>query len=366
MTEDTGAPVNSSLDIALHLLNMLPTLLVKITFNSPAPILTSFMPEVYASWPWLSLSSLDLMHTLPPQSDQMAMDVLKDEIICHIEATATKAAVQIPTSIPPTLPVHVNLDGQEDELCAGDSSVGKPSWVVSTLSCTDRHSPAQLPSPHCHLHCARTSSSSSSISASRSRSHTESSSSGSSWSSQLGSGSWPSSHVCSDASGPAVSAHSCSTSPEDIQVVKDDCDIIEEEAEDVASEVEGNLLQGALSLPDFLATDNNNTQKAVAHEVTWKSYTQYGAWRDEQIHQGRDDIALRDKTAHDYAEVGKVSKASDHLGPPISYMQACKPFRPWLQPPIHWGYAGSIMQILPVQCQLLLPIPQLPSISLST
>ena len=112
MTEDAGSPANTSLDIALHLLDMLPTLNGNITFNAAAPILTGFMPEVYASLPWLSLSSLDLTHTPPPQNDWMAMDMLKDEIIHHIEATATKATIQLPTSIPPTLPVHVNWMGR--------------------------------------------------------------------------------------------------------------------------------------------------------------------------------------------------------------------------------------------------------------
>ena len=180
MTEDAGTPVNSNLDIALHLLDMLLTLLGNITFNVATPILTGFVPEVYASQPWLSLSSLDPMHTPPPQSDQMAMDVLKDEIICHIEATAAKTSTQLPMSIPPALPVHVDSDRQEDELGAGDGSAKRPSQVASTLSCPNRHSPAQLPSPHHNLQCALTSSSSSSSSASGSGSDTGSSSSGSS------------------------------------------------------------------------------------------------------------------------------------------------------------------------------------------
>ena len=69
MTEDAGAPTSNSLDIALLLLNMLPTLPANLTFNTAVPLLTGFMPEVYASQPWLALNALDLTHTPPPQSD---------------------------------------------------------------------------------------------------------------------------------------------------------------------------------------------------------------------------------------------------------------------------------------------------------
>ena len=47
------------------------------------------------------------------------------------------------------------------------------------------------------------------------------------------------------------------------------------------------LVTGALSLPDFSASDDEDTQKAVACEVMWKSNTQYGVWQDELICQGR-------------------------------------------------------------------------------
>ena len=121
-TEDTGAPISNSLAVALHLLNMLPTLPANFTFNAAAPLLTSFVPEVYASQPWLILNSLNLMHTPPPQSDHMAIDMLKDEIICHATATAAAASRQLPMSTPPVLPDAANSDGQEDEVGTRNST----------------------------------------------------------------------------------------------------------------------------------------------------------------------------------------------------------------------------------------------------
>ena len=93
MTEDGGAPVGNGLTIALHLLDMLPTLPANLTFNAAAPLLTGFVLEVYASQPWLALNALDLTHTLPPQSDQMAMNMLKDEVICLLTATAVRSGI---------------------------------------------------------------------------------------------------------------------------------------------------------------------------------------------------------------------------------------------------------------------------------
>ena len=55
---------------------------------------------------------------------------------------------------------------------------------------------------------------------------------------------------------------------------------------------------------------------------------QYGNWRDEQIHRGKEGIAQRDKQVNDYADGGRPSKAPDKIGPPFSYMEECGLFKP--------------------------------------
>ena len=69
-------------------------------------------------------------------------------------------------------------------------------------------------------------------------------------------------------------------------------------------------------------------RKVIAHKATWKSDTKYSAWQDELIHQGKEDIALQDKMVHNYAEVGKYSKAPNKIFPPLTYMEACRAFKP--------------------------------------
>ena len=60
--EDAGEPVSNGLGIAVHLVDMLPTIPIHLASDSSPPGLTGFMPEVYAAWPWFKTDVLDLMH----------------------------------------------------------------------------------------------------------------------------------------------------------------------------------------------------------------------------------------------------------------------------------------------------------------
>ena len=91
--EDASAPVSNGLGIAICLVNMLPSILTDLAFHTMVPMLTSFMPEMYASKPWLKTNILDLMHTPPPHSDHMAMDVLRDKIIPNFGGVPRAATV---------------------------------------------------------------------------------------------------------------------------------------------------------------------------------------------------------------------------------------------------------------------------------
>ena len=92
ITEDVGAPLSAGLTIVLCLLDTLPSFPADLAYHSTPPMITGFMPEVYAQWPWLGLHSLDLTHTLPPDSHRKAEDVLKEEFF-HSTGGNTAAAV---------------------------------------------------------------------------------------------------------------------------------------------------------------------------------------------------------------------------------------------------------------------------------
>ena len=252
--EDAGSPVSNGLGIAIHLVDMLPTILANLAFHTIAPMLTSFPPEVYASNPWLKTNILNLMHTPPPHSDHMAMDVLHDEIVCNLGGAPRPVTEHFPIAMA-AIPSIDYLGGQEGEVGAEDGTTKSPCASHSPCS-LGRHSQTPSPSPQCHTQKAESSSSSSS-SSSISGSASGSSASGSSWSgSGSHAGSRASSWACSDTSGSHVSIHSHSASLEIVLVHDDDDDAATHGEEDEPhSDDKANLSQGTLSLPDISASD---------------------------------------------------------------------------------------------------------------
>ena len=117
-----------------------------LAFHSAVPILTGFVP-VYASKPWLKTNILDLMHTPPPFSNCMAMDVLCDEIIHNLGGAPRAATVHLPTATVAMPSDDDCLGGQEGEVGASDGTTKSP--------CTS-HTPcslgSQTPSPSPQYH----------------------------------------------------------------------------------------------------------------------------------------------------------------------------------------------------------------------
>ena len=76
--------VMDGLGIAMHLMDMLPTIPLHLTFQSAVPGLTGFAPEVYAARPKSRTDILDFSHVPPLQSNWKAIDVLHEEMISRI------------------------------------------------------------------------------------------------------------------------------------------------------------------------------------------------------------------------------------------------------------------------------------------
>ena len=234
------------------------------------------------------------MHTSPPHSDCMAMDVLCDEIIHNLGGAPKAATVHLPTASVAMPSVDDCLGGQAGEVSAGDGTSKSPCTSHTPHSpcrCSQTWSPSPL-----HHSQSSWSSSSSSSSSFRSGSASGSSASGSSWSSWSGSGSITGSHASSrahsDTSGSHVSVCSHSASLEIVSVHGNDDDTAAAGEEDAPhSDSEANLSQCTLSLPDISASDDEDVCKAIACEAMWKSDVQYGNWWDVQICQGNDDIS---------------------------------------------------------------------------
>ena len=101
-----------------------------------------------------------------------------------------------------------------------------------------------------------------------------------------------------------------------------------EEEEENGSEDEEMLSQGMVSPLDISNSDNEETHKAAACKKACQSDVLYAAWWDEHIHQGNDDIAKCNKRVCDHADIGKCCKAPDEIGPPLTYMEECRVFKP--------------------------------------
>ena len=83
-----------------------------------------------------------------------------------------------------------------------------------------------------------------------------------------------------------------------------------------------------ISLSGFSKSDTEEVRVAAVHEKARRSDVLYAAWLDDQIHKGNDEVKRRDSSVHDHPLFGKRCEAPDHVGPPISYMEERRVFKP--------------------------------------
>ena len=67
--EDAGKSTVDSLGIALHLIDMLPTIPLQLAFNTATAGPIGCTPEVYTAWPKMRTDGLDFSHAPPPGSN---------------------------------------------------------------------------------------------------------------------------------------------------------------------------------------------------------------------------------------------------------------------------------------------------------
>ena len=113
ITKDIGAPTCAGLAIVFCLLDTLPSFPANLAYQSTSPMITGFTPKVYAQWPWLGLHSLDLAHTLPPDSRRKAKDVLKEAILHSTGGNAAATVSTGPSASTSTAPKQTGQDAGE-------------------------------------------------------------------------------------------------------------------------------------------------------------------------------------------------------------------------------------------------------------
>ena len=309
--ESAGKSVADGLGIALHLVDMLPTIPLQLTFTTVTARLPRCTPKAHA-------------HAPPPGTDQGAMTVLGKEILksaCGAEEKAMQPTWLVTATGAGSVKVMmVESEGGNYPNCPRTSL--SPALHVSTStgwhttryqtpcspSYSAYHSPSwDLPSRSLRL---RPHSSDSSVSGFGSSSPSES---GLDKESDTGSSG-------GDSGSPEWY---CSSSPDVIFLGKN-----EEDPADAEGEKNGSNDEEALSLLDISNSDNEEACKAAAHNKACQSDVLYATWQDRQIRQGNDDIAQHDQRVCDHTDIGKCCEAPDEIGPPLTYMEECGDIKP--------------------------------------
>ena len=83
-----------------------------------------------------------------------------------------------------------------------------------------------------------------------------------------------------------------------------------------------------ISLSCFSESDTVEVRMAAVCKKACQSDVLYATWLDDQIHTGHDEVKQRDLMVHDHPIPGKHCEVPDVIGPPISYMEKLRMFKP--------------------------------------
>ena len=83
-----------------------------------------------------------------------------------------------------------------------------------------------------------------------------------------------------------------------------------------------------ISLRCFSESDTVEVHVAAVCKKAHQSDVLYATWLDNQIHTGHNEVKWRDSSVHDHTIPGKRCEAPDIIGPPISYMEERRMFKP--------------------------------------
>ena len=295
--ESAGKSMADGLGVALHLVGMLPTIPLQLTFNTVTAGPLGHTPEA-------------LTYASQRSIDRGEMAVLSEELTREQPSAKDKVMQAIwSVTVTDTGSIKIMTVGG-----TGDDNVDHPSTSLSpaphTSTSTDwcttgygakcsptyspNHSPFQTHgSPGSRR---RSNSSNSSVPSfdssipSESKSDTESS------------------------SGDSDSREQSHPSSNDVIFIGN--------TEDDGSEEE------TISLPGFLKSNTEEVRAAVARDKAHLGDVLYAAWHDNQIHKGSDEIRQCDSRVCDHPQFGKHCEAPNQVRPPFSYMEEHRVFKP--------------------------------------
>ena len=93
-------------------------------------------------------------------------------------------------------------------------------------------------------------------------------------------------------------------------------------------EANDGLGEEPISLSCFSESDTVEVRTAAVREKAHQSDVLYATWLDDQIKTGNDTVKCRNSMVHGHPIPGKRCEVPDMVGPPISYMEKVKMFKP--------------------------------------
>ena len=273
--ESAGRSAADGIGIALHLVGLLPTIPLQLAFNTITPELPGYTPRT------LTYASQDSV-------DRGAMSVLGEEL--------TRAPTR-----------------GHDQVTQASSRVTTTD-TVSTRFVTIRGTGDDRPGPNFPPHGPTHSPSRSPFPSYRSGLNERESNS-------------PEPRVPSlDSSIPGESASDTKTSSSD----SDSGGRSRPNSPKVVflGEADDGPGEEPISLSCFSELDTVEVCTAAVRKKARQSDVLYATWLDDQIHTGNDTVKRRDSMVHDHPIPGKRCEVPDVVGPPISYMEKVKVFKP--------------------------------------
>ena len=268
-----GRSAADGIGIALHLVGLLPTVPIQLAFNTITPELPGYTPRA------LTYASQDSV-------DRGAMSVLGEELTIaptrHDQASQASSRVTITDTASTRF---ITIRG------TGDDPPG-PSFSRAPM-----HSPSRSPF----------------------RSY------------RSGFGEWesnsPEPHI------PSLHSSIAGESASDTETYSSSSDAggrSRPNSPEVVFLGEANDSPGEepISLSCFSKSDTVEVRMAAVRKRARQSDALYATWLDDQIRAGNDAVKRHDSMVHDHPVAGKRCEAPDVVGPPISYMEKAKVFKP--------------------------------------
>ena len=333
---DTGGmPQDTCLCLTLQVLQLLPTILLDISFHAPFPMMLTYGQESYSSQAWLkneeetySLGeNARASHILSKKLEQMAGSSPSQAHSCDssvessqphspsnsLAHSMSRSVLWLPkwdsSNDSSASSIHSHTTAKESHASSGRGSEDKVSSTVGNMS--EHESDGDSEGKGSGSRGSGSEDLESKDGPEGKGSNNE------------GSGSKSREFCSKDEESGSGSGSSSSASESDWEAPKAKLDQLPPEA---PSEMDHNVSQ-APSIPEVDDKDSEDEQKNSHHDLAHSLDVAFSEWRDHMISEGHKEWAKWDKMISDHMDPTKRAKHADLLGTLITYMESQGAFK---------------------------------------